>query len=30
VTSEAELEGWLEPMLTPEELVRFRTFIGGG
>jgi len=29
VTSEAELEGWLEPMLTPEELVRFRTFIGG-
>jgi hypothetical protein len=29
VTSEAELEGWLEPVLTPEELVRYRTFIGG-
>jgi hypothetical protein len=27
VTSESELEGWLEPLLTPEELVRYRTFI---
>jgi hypothetical protein len=29
VTSEAELEEWVGPMLTPEELVRYRTFIGG-
>jgi hypothetical protein len=29
LTSEAELEAWLDPLLTPEELVRYRTFISG-
>lgn len=29
VTSERELEAWLFDLLTPEELVRYRTFIDG-
>lgn len=30
VTSEADLEGWLAPVLSPPELARFRTFLNGG